>query len=388
MLAYCLVSGVSAPSIWRNHSSEPDDMTATETNIRPELDDTVEPYPTFGHFSPIDNEWVINVHGRVVWPRPDNLRKRVIMRVIRRVLKATPDQLESPTFKERIQGFLMMTRSGRKIRLDLGSREFTLRKKSKRSGQFVGVVRASAAELANENFGDEANPWHWFQIGTRRQGGRFDAPVQLIGGHGPSVISDIDDTIKMSNVLNRRELLANTFFNPFAEIGGMADLYRDWSDGGAVFHYVSSSPWQLYEPLADFVEEAGFPTGSFHLRSIRFRDPSVLQLVIGRKRSKKRAIKHILRSFPSRRFLLIGDAGEKDPEIYGSVARRYGLQIRQILVRKIPGQALEESRLKKAFRGLPRRQWRVFESPEELSDLRATRTGWKTLRKQPFGLTD
>ncbi|MEM7316624.1 MAG: App1 family protein [Planctomycetota bacterium] len=352
-------------------------MTIAETNTPREFDETVEPYPTFGHFSAADNEWVINVHGRVVGPRPDNLRKRMIMRVIRRVLKATPEQFDSKTFRERIQGFLMMTRHGRKIRLDMAGHQYTLGKKSKRSGQFQGVVRAAADDLAGENFGEDINPWHWFQVGTGRNGGRFDAPVQLIGAHGPSVISDIDDTIKQSNVLNRRELLANTFFHPFSEIRGMAELYSQWADSGAVFHYVSSSPWQLFEPLSDFVDEAGFPTGSFHLRSIRFRDPSVLQLVIGRKRSKKRAIKKILRSFPSRQFLLIGDSGEKDPEIYGSVARRYRQQISQILVRKIPGSRLNESRMKKAFRGLPRCQWRVFERPEELADLQASRTGWK-----------
>ena len=351
-------------------------MTVAKPRMPREIDETVEPYPTFGYFSPVSNEWVINVHGRVVWPRPDNLRKRMIMRVIRRVLKATPEQFESATFKERIQGFLMMTQHGRKIRLDVGGQPHTLRKKSKRSGQFQGIVRAAADELAKENFGDEENPWHWFQVGTGRHGGRFDASVQLIGDHGPSVISDIDDTIKQSNVLNRRELLANTFFHPFSEIRGMAALYSEWASGGAVFHYVSSSPWQLYEPLADFVDETGFPHGSFHLRSIRFRDPSVLQLVVGRKRSKKRAIKAILRSFPNRQFLLIGDSGEKDPEIYGSVARRYGQQISQILVRKIPGTHISQSRLEKAFRGLPRGQWRVFETPEELN-LQAMRTGWE-----------
>ena len=91
-------------------------------------------------------------------------------------------------------------------------------------------------------------------------------------------------------------------------------MYRDWADRGAMFHYVSASPWQLYHCLSELVHESGFPPGTFHLRAVRLRDPSILRLFLARRRAKRKVIRSILRMFPDRRFVLVGDSGEKDPE--------------------------------------------------------------------------
>ena len=69
--------------------------------------------------------------------------------------------------------------------------------------------------------------------------------VQLLPPRGVSVVSDVDDTIKISQVADHRELLNNTFLRPMEAVPGMPALYRRWAKDGAAFHYVTASPWQL-----------------------------------------------------------------------------------------------------------------------------------------------
>ena len=72
---------------------------------------------------------------------------------------------------------------------------------------------------------------------TRRSAIRLNGSrplkYELLPRRGISVISDIDDTIKVSHVANRGRLLRNTFVNPFAPVPGMAELYQAWREAGA-----------------------------------------------------------------------------------------------------------------------------------------------------------
>lgn len=96
------------------------------------------------------------------------------------------------------------------------------------------------------------------------------AELLLIPPTGLSIISDIDDTVKLSDVLNKRELLRNTFLREFVPVDGMAALYQHWEQQhDAVFHYVSASPWQLQPELEAFLRSSGFPLATFHLKSVR-----------------------------------------------------------------------------------------------------------------------
>jgi phosphatidate phosphatase APP1 len=66
----------------------------------------------------------------------------------------------------------------------------------------------------------------------------FTGRVHLVGPEGWSVVSDIDDTIKASNVLNKSELLKNTLLREFQAVPGMAKAYQVWEREGAAFHYL------------------------------------------------------------------------------------------------------------------------------------------------------
>ena len=90
--------------------------------------------------------------------------------------------------------------------------------------------------------------------------------------------------MKITNVADRRELLANTLLREFVAVPDMVNLYKMWSLSGVIFHYVSASPWQLTRPLSEFFLNSGLPDGSMHLKLFRLKDSTPL----GRMRSSKK----------------------------------------------------------------------------------------------------
>jgi phosphatidate phosphatase APP1 len=194
--------------------------------------------------------------------------------------------------------------------------------------------------------------------------------TQLLSKTGVSVVSDIDDTIKLSNVANKKALLANTLYYPFASVEGMAELYQAWEAQGAMFHYVSTTPWQLYNPVSSFLETSGFPEGSYHLKFFWWKDFSWLNLFASPESCKPKAIRSLLDQHPNRNFLLVGDVVEKDPEIYSSLLRQYPEQIAKVFLRApdLPGTAVD--RCRRVFDGIPQSSWQLFDSADEVtSDL-------------------
>ncbi len=162
-------------------------------------------------------------------------------------------------------------------------------------------------------------------------------------------------------------MLTETFLPELGSARGAPELYQQWRADGAVFHYVSSSPWQLFDALAGLCEKEQLPAGTFHLRTVRMKDPTMLRLFLARKRAKRNTIASIIKLFPQRQFLLVGDSGEKDPEIYGTLTRRFPNQIRSILVRDISRRPMTDERLAKAFRKIDPGLVQIFREPEEIT---------------------
>jgi phosphatidate phosphatase APP1 len=196
--------------------------------------------------------------------------------------------------------------------------------------------------------------------------------VHLVDDEGLSVISDIDDTVKVTAVGNRRELLANTLLREFRAVPGMPEIYRGWETEGAAFHYVSASPWQLASCLDGFFTECGLPSGSMHLKLFRLKDSTPLGRFPSRKKSKRRVIEQIMTDFPRRRFLLVGDSGERDPDLYTAVARRQPSQVAGVVIRRVDGNGPAwklDRRLDRLARRLPRGLFQVFDEPASIRDL-------------------
>jgi len=94
--------------------------------------------------------------------------------------------------------------------------------------------------------------------------------IRMIQPKGLSVISDIDDTIKITEVpAGAAIVLRNTFLNACKEVPGMLERYRGFGVD-TTFHYISGSPWQMFDLLHRFlIAEKKFPDGTFHMKDLR-----------------------------------------------------------------------------------------------------------------------
>ncbi|KAI9874166.1 MAG: hypothetical protein M1830_010124 [Pleopsidium flavum] len=159
---------------------------------------------------------------------------------------------------------------------------------------------------------------------------------------GISLISDIDDTIKHSAIgSGAKEIFRNTFIRELGDLAieGVKEWYTKLAEIGVKLHYVSNSPWQLYPVLVSFFALAGLPPGSFHLKQYSGMLQGIFEPVAER---KKGTLERILHDFPERRFLLVGDSGEADLELYTDIVvanpgRILGVFIRDVTTSKGKG---------------------------------------------------
>ncbi|MQA89704.1 MAG: DUF2183 domain-containing protein [Gemmatimonas sp.] len=155
------------------------------------------------------------------------------------------------------------------------------------------------------------------------------------------VISDIDDTVVKTDVANlfrmiRLVLLTNAHTRlPFA---GVAGFYRALHRGAAgpftnPLFYVSSGPWNFYDLLTEVLEVHGIPLGPLFLKDYGLaRD---LLLSRGHAEHKLAAIERIFATHPQLRFVLLGDSGQMDPEIYHETVRRHPGRVEVVYIRDV-----------------------------------------------------
>jgi phosphatidate phosphatase APP1 len=173
---------------------------------------------------------------------------------------------------------------------------------------------------------------------NRRESG---AMLVVPPGNDAGIISDIDDTILVSNVGHKPSLLANTFLlNPLQRraVPGAAAAYRRLAARNAVpeaapVFYLSASPRQLSASISQFLEHNEFPRGV--LITKRVADGPGNEPLTDQGAYKSAHIEDIFTRLPRVRFTLIGDDGESDPEIYESIRRRFPARVTAIWIRRV-----------------------------------------------------
>lgn len=163
--------------------------------------------------------------------------------------------------------------------------------------------------------------------------------VRVTEPKGVSVISDIDDTIKHSGIGNgAKDIFRNVFIRELHDltIDGVREWYSSMAQKGVQFHYVSNAPWQLYPVLTSFFTLAGLPKGTYHLKQYNGMLQGIFEPVAER---KKGTLDKIMQDFPQRRFILVGDSGEADLELYTDIVlanpgRVLGVFIRDVSTTK------------------------------------------------------
>ncbi|KAM0279377.1 hypothetical protein ACHAQH_004642 [Verticillium albo-atrum] len=159
--------------------------------------------------------------------------------------------------------------------------------------------------------------------------------IKIIEPKGVSLISDIDDTVKRSNIsAGAKEIFRNTFIRELRDltVDGVKEWYGKMHNMGVSIHYCSNSPWQLFPVLASFFMIAGLPPGSLHLKQYSGMLQGIFEPVAERKRS---TLCRLLKDFPERKFLLVGDSGEADLEVYTELVVSHPGRIIAVFIRDV-----------------------------------------------------
>ena len=158
---------------------------------------------------------------------------------------------------------------------------------------------------------------------------------------GIGVISDIDDTVLDSSITDWKTAAQLTFLHNARTrkpLVGAALLYQALQQGidgrGRVpLFYVSSSPWNLYDLLEDFMALNGLPPGPMRLRDFGL-DAGMFIKSAGHAHKLDRA-RELIERFPRLRWVLLGDSGQADAELYAEAAQSYGDRIAAIYIRDV-----------------------------------------------------
>lgn len=198
-----------------------------------------------------------------------------------------------------------------------------------------GYFSVSAAAPADLRAG-----WHTVQADTKRGSGQGEwlllSPANQLG-----LISDLDDTLLVTEVNHRGRMLANTFLKSPAQreaVPGMAWLYttvlaaNPQPDAAPLF-YLSASPRQLQGPIVEFLRLNQFPRGVLITKRIGLDSRSAP--LLDQLAYKTQKINDILARTPSVRYVLVGDDGERDPVIFDGVRRQHPERIQAIWIRRV-----------------------------------------------------
>jgi len=192
---------------------------------------------------------------------------------------------------------------------------------------------------------------------------------------GWAVVSDIDDSIKITMTPSPIGILRSTFVDEPTPIAGMPELYASIQQTlTPTWFYLSASPYNLYPFLRNFLH-THYPPGTAILRDASWMDLGgfLASLTQGTEAYKRSRIQKIYSWLPSRKILCVGDSTQSDPEAYGDICRMYPKWVKAVFIRKVTDVSEMKStdkntdeRFEKAFRDVPRGVWRTFEDPKEL----------------------
>ena len=158
------------------------------------------------------------------------------------------------------------------------------------------------------------------------------------------IISDMDDTVLQTGASSIISMAKKVLFGnartrvPFE---GVSAFYRSLHKGINPIFYVSSSPWNLYDLLVEFLDLNDIPVGPLMLRDWGISATELLPT--GHGPYKRETIERILATYPALDFILIGDSGQEDPEIYRDIVSLYPGRILAIYIRDVTDAVRKES---------------------------------------------
>lgn len=194
-----------------------------------------------------------------------------------------------------------------------------------------------------------------------------NASVYLVPDEGLTVVSDIDDILRVTKIYQPDEGLLNTFARPFRPWMNMPAVYANWSASlpDLHFHYLTTTPEQVTRNYMDFVYKT-YPPGSFDTRPLNFSDVDATLSI------RQFLLEKVFDTFPARKFVLVADTSNPDvmkdyPGLYNSRPD----QVQCILLRNTSATD-DKDRFPyntKAFKDIPKEKYMFFLVPDDLAGL-------------------
>lgn len=165
------------------------------------------------------------------------------------------------------------------------------------------------------------------------------------------VISDIDDTVIRADVASLTRLVGDVVFGsahtrmPFPGVSAFFRALHRGIDGRATnpVFYVSNGPWNLYDAFIHFLELHRIPVGPVELRDWGPLWDEARR--IGRRQDKTASVRRIFETIPDLPFLLVGDSGELDPEIYRDIVHEFPARVPAVYIRDVSRNPLRKKEI-------------------------------------------
>jgi len=312
-------------------------------------------YDSFGYYK--NGKIHLTVHGQVFDKKEKSGWRSLMTSALKKFIAAKDS---NDIFVSRIKPFLYDTRSNKIITVNLNGENYSL--------NFSGADGHTTTEIVQDSSRypiNKSNVIYFSSLATQSNSNQYRGRIKIISGPGLTVISDIDDTIKESNVADKKELLKNTFEKEYKPVPGMPVLFDIFKRKNADFHYLSASPWQLYQPLSDFVSQ-NYPQGQLHLKKFRPKDSSIIDFIFqNQEEYKYNELSAIIDKQTKRNFILVGDTGEKDAEIFAKIATAYPNKIASVYLRLTDKKRTADD-IRRIFSGNKSVQLFLFTHPAEI----------------------
>jgi hypothetical protein len=228
---------------------------------------------------------------------------------------------------------------------------------------FVPIANTSGGLLAG-NETDQIQRLNVYAHGSSEG----NATAFLVPPQGITILSDIDDILRVTKIYQPKEGLLNSFARPFTPWMNMPDIYANWSrslPNSTHFHYLTTTPEQVTRIYMDFIYKT-YPGGSFDTRPLNFSDVSATLSI------RDYLLRRIFSTFPQRRFVLVADTSNSDVmKAYPQLAHDFPNQVQCILLRNTS--ATDPTDLfpydTKGFEGLEQGKYMFFRTPDDLVGL-------------------
>lgn len=194
-----------------------------------------------------------------------------------------------------------------------------------------------------------------------------NATSYLVSDQGLTVISDIDDILRVTKIYDPKEGLLNSFARPFTQWMNMPDIYRNWSASlpNMHFHYLTTTPEQITRNYMDFIYKT-YPGGSFDTRPLNFSDLSATLSI------RKYLLDKVFQTFPNRKFILVADTSNSDVmRDYPEMAKQYPGQVQCIFLRNTSATDSSDHfpYNTEGFQDLNQQMYMFFLTPDDLTNL-------------------